>query len=172
MKVITFILLLLIQFIYESETKSGLYRIDLNKNWTLVNAPRNISISGLHLPISVHTALLQSHLINDPFYRFNDLDLRWIVKEDTWLFKTEFEMNSTRSASSIASLEFDSIDTIASVYLNKKLVLLASNQFLKYELFDVTGQLNMNGMNLLEVKFSSPVKQAQHLGHLTLLVPF
>lgn len=171
MKAITFILLLLIQFICNSET-SGLYRIDLNKNWTLVNAPRNISISDLHLPISVHTVLLQANLIGDPFYRFNDLDLRWIVKEDTWQFKTEFELNSTRSASTIASLEFDSIDTVASVYLNKKLVLLASNQFLKYELFDVSDQLNMNGMNLLEVKFSSPVKQAQYLGNLTLLVPF
>lgn len=164
MKAIT--VLLLIQFIHNSES-SGQYQIDLNKNWSLVNAARNITISDLDLPTSVHTALILSDLIKDPFYRFNDLDFRWIAKEDNWIFKTEFNFDSARSNSTIASLEFDSIDTIASVYLNDKLVLHASNQFLKYEVFDVTNELQINGMNYLEVRFSSPINQAKYLGNST-----
>ena len=139
------------------------FQINLNKNWTLINAQRNITIPNLQLPVSVHTALWQLQP-NDPFYRFNDLDLRWIVNDDNWLFKTEFELDMKELTNeTIISLEFDSIDTIASVFLNRVFILFASNQFLKYELFDIGYRLKE--FNLLEVFFSSPVKQAQNFGN-------
>ena len=130
-------------------------------NWTLINTEHNINIENLTLPISVHTALLNSGLIKDPFYRFNDINLRWIVYDENWVFKNTFYQSFNES--SLINLEFDSIDTIASVYLNGKYMLAVRNQFLKYELPNISSLLN-NKMNILEVKFSSPVRQAKYLG--------
>ena len=139
-------------------------QIDLNKNWTIINAPRNILLKNLTLPISVHTALLKANLINDPYYRFNDTELRWIINDNDWVFQTYFQLETSTNKSSVICLEFDSIDTIASVYLNNKFILSARNQFIKYEIFHVNEYLNYDGDNFLQVKFSSAVQQAKYLG--------
>lgn len=139
-------------------------------NWSLVNAKQNILIENLTLPMSVHTALLNSGLIKDPFYRFNDIDLRWIVHDENWVLKNTFHHFKPHfKPSTIINLEFDSIDTIASVYLNGKFILAARNQFLKYELPNI-GSFLKNGMNFLEVKFSSSVRQAKYLGKFSIKI--
>ena len=47
-----------------------------------------ISVKG-SVPGSVHTALMNSKLIKDPYYRFNDNDYRWIAY-DNWTYTTDF----------------------------------------------------------------------------------
>ncbi len=136
--------------------------IKITNNWSLFNIPNNINISNVTLPMSVTTALRLRNQIDDPLFRFNDVKLRWIVMDDNWIFENKFQIdNNIDLNNTIISLVFDSIDTIASVYLNEKFVLYASNQFLSYELFDIGSSL-IFGTNNLQIRFLSPVKQANY----------
>ena len=134
----------------------------LNHNWTLLNENQSILITNLSLPMSVHTALRRQNLIDDPLFGLNDIKLRWISMDNNWVFENYFASNTSDS---IINLVFDSIDTIASVYLNNKFVLFASNQFLRYELFNMSAQLN-KALNHIQIKFASPIRHAEALAHI------
>ena len=136
-------------------------KVDMSSNWTLVNSHFNISVANLTLPTSVHTALREADLIDDPLYRFNDVNLRWIVDDDGWMFVKQFTLDNfaTLNATTSIDLQFSSIDTLGSVYLNGMLVLSAQSQFLAYELPDINSQLKSDA-NIIEVRFDSPIVQA------------
>ena len=59
---------------------------ELNSGWTILNQQRSINVTDLSVPFSVHTALQLAGLIGDPFYRFNDIELRWIALDNGWTF--------------------------------------------------------------------------------------
>lgn len=107
-------------------------RLDLSSNWRLLNANKSLSIADVTIPTSVTTVLNREKIIDDPLYRYNDEKYRWIVYENDWVFQTSFLLKSDDLNSPI-SLVFNSIDTIASVFVNDKNVLNASNQFVEYE---------------------------------------
>ena len=140
------------------------YLINLNSNWTLSNKNFNITINNLKLPISVTTALRKENLIPDPLYRYNDVYLRWIVQDDNWIFTNNFiiENFANLNDSTTINIIFDTIDTIASVYLNEKFILAGNNQFLKYYAKGLNSKLNAD-LNTLVVRFASPINQAKLL---------
>ena len=135
------------------------YIIDLTSNWTLLNFKRNISIHSINLPASVHTILKAQRLIPDPLYGFNDTALRWIAKE-TWLFRNEF-MASPNQSQHEFSLHFESVDTVAFVYLNQQLIASTDNQFLKYKI----NNLALDQFNSLEIRLVSAIDHAQQLAN-------
>ena len=144
--------------------------ITIKNNWTIINIPNRIKIQNVTIPMSVTTALRIFKLIDDPLFRYNDIKLRWIASDDNWMFENEFQHSNDLllTTNSIVYLSFDSIDTVASVYLNKRFVLSASNQFLNYELRDI-GSYLLTGTNTLQVKFKSAIKYANYL---SLLYPY
>jgi beta-mannosidase len=148
----------------EKESVPPNYIINLSSNWTLSNKNFNITINNLELPISVTTALRRENLIPDPLYRYNDVYLRWIVQDDNWIFSNNFKIENFDSLndSTTINLIFDTIDTIASVYLNEKFILAGNNQFLKYHAKGLNSKLNTD-VNTLVVKFASPINQAKML---------
>ena len=139
----------------------------LDKNWTLTSRALNIQIHNLDLPVSVHTALLGEKLIGDPLFRFNDLNLTWIFQNDDWVFSNHFRVEkfTTPNDSSKINFIFDSIDTIASVYLNGRFLLSTNNQFMRYQAESLNSQLN-GDLNLIELFFSSPTQVASSLAWL------
>jgi beta-mannosidase len=138
--------------------------VSLGSNWTLTNNVRNISVDNLTLPISVHTALRAAKLIDDPLYGFNDIKLRWISNEDNWVFSNYFVTTTAISSSKRVDFIFDSIDTIASIYLNGRFLLFVNNQFLSYRVENVSATLAPVGkLNQLEIRFKSAIKQANYL---------
>lgn len=137
--------------------------VNLADNWNLINSNTKINILNLSLPISVTTALRNKQLIDDPLFRYNDVKLRWIANDDNWIFENKFQLDkSIDLKNSIIDLQFESIDTIASVYLNNQFILYSSNQFLKYELFNINSHLLQSEINVLQIKFLSPTKQANY----------
>lgn len=138
----------------------------LNKNWIIKNQNRSIEIRNLNLPLSVHTALYKNRLIPDPLYRYNDVELRWIALDDGWIFENYIEINDKNILDTHRiDIVFNSIDTIANVYLNGYFVLFANNQFKNYIIENVNSKLII-GKNKLEVKFRSAVKYAKGLSSL------
>jgi len=110
------------------------------------------------VPVSVHTALLQNGMIEDPFYRDNEEKLQWIERED-WEFQSTFDVDPATLQRKHVELVFKSLDTYAQVYLNDSLILETDNMFRTWSA-DVKKWLKPNG-NKLHIYFQSPVKKAE-----------
>ena len=152
-------LLFLINFLLIIKITSAL-EIDLSENWTLRNTNGSISLLNLKIPLSVHNALLDAKLIEDPLYRYNDINLRWIPYEPKWYFTKHFHINETLINSTLIYIEFNTIDTIAKVYLNDQIILSTQNQFLKYSTGIINKFLNKD-LNKFEIHFESPILHAE-----------
>lgn len=87
-------------------------------SWHVTNTAGSFSAPA-HVPGTVHTALNKAGLIDDPYYRFNELDYEWVALDD-WTWSHEFMITdqSLLSDNQAFQLEFESIDTVGDVVLN------------------------------------------------------
>lgn len=90
--------------------------IDLSDKWTVLNSKRGIEIPNMSIPFSVHSALIREKKIPNPLYRYNDLELRWIPKDNNWVFVKLFNVEQDLK-SVIMNLEFFTIDTVGNLFL-------------------------------------------------------
>lgn len=63
--------------------------VNLAGIWTIQNANKSISVHG-EVPGNVHTALYRNGTIKDPYFRFNDVEYRWIAY-DNWTYSRAVE---------------------------------------------------------------------------------
>jgi len=112
------------------------------------------------VPGCVHSDLLRSKLIDEPYYRTNEKELQWIDKKD-WEYKTTFEVSDKQLNSSNLALVFKGLDTYADVFLNGKLVLKADNMFREW-VIDAKPELKI-GKNELRIYFHSPIQKGLEL---------
>ncbi|HOM82592.1 MAG TPA: glycoside hydrolase family 2 TIM barrel-domain containing protein [Armatimonadota bacterium] len=142
-------------------------RMSLDGNWELagfLEGQGDWSWPEDHFPIAapvpgeVHPALQEAGLIPDPSYGTNAGRVRW-VEEREWWYRRRFRVPAgfTRTQS---FLEFDGLDTFATVLLNGEVVGEASNMFVPCR-FDVTRKLKEHGENTLEVRFAPAAKIAE-----------
>lgn len=104
------------------------------------------------VPGDVYLDLLNAGLIEDPFFGKNYLSLRKYEFYEWW-YEKEFEIDE-ESLDKKFKLIFYGIDTIATIWLNGRLLGKVNNMFIKHE-FDVTGLLK--GKNQLVIKIESPI---------------
>ncbi len=107
-------------------------------------------------PISIHTALLKTGQISDPFYGANEEQLQWIEQKD-WEFQCDFEVDSALLARKHLEINFGGLDTYAQVFLNDSLILESDNMFRSWQV-DVKRFLRQ-GSNHLHVYFESPLNK-------------
>ncbi|MFV5686407.1 beta-mannosidase [Flavobacterium sp. GB2R13] len=122
------------------------------KNGWQFRQEKTVKWNAATVPGEVHTDLLNNKLIPDPFYRDNEKKLQWIEKKK-WEYKTSFQVNSATLNKKNAELVFDGLDTYATVYLNKQLILKADNMFRQWRV-DVK-KIIKSGNNDLVVVFQS-----------------
>ncbi|XP_066487821.1 beta-mannosidase-like [Tiliqua scincoides] len=124
----------------------------LSGPWKLSNGNGSLSLSAA-VPGCVHSALLRQGLVQDPYYRFNDLAYRWISL-DNWtysrIFKTPFKVSTWQKV----NLVFEGVDTVAQVVVNNVTVGRTDNMFNRYS-FDVSDVIKE--VNAIEVHFLSAV---------------
>lgn len=115
--------------------------IDLSSHqWTLSNAPYNISVPG-KVPSHVHLDLFAAQVISDPYYGLNDFDLRWVAWAD-WNYTTTLsDLEARDSTNNTTFLLFDGLDTITTIWLCGQQIASTNNQFRQY-FFDVTSALS------------------------------
>lgn len=82
----------LLIFGYQAECKtttmSAISIVNLDGAWQFINS--NGSVGGnATVPGCIHTDLLANKKINDPYYRYNDVEYRWIAF-DNWTYTREF----------------------------------------------------------------------------------
>ncbi len=121
----------------------------LNEGWTIGNADRSTS-APLTVPGDVHSALLASEQIPNPYWRDTEQSLDW-VHEQEWSATTNFDFNGDITKRHM--MTFMSVDCLATVYLNDHEIGRCDNQFKRWS-FDTSGALK-SGKNILRVAFHS-----------------
>ncbi|MBT8318095.1 MAG: glycoside hydrolase family 2 protein [Lutibacter sp.] len=106
------------------------------------------------VPGVIHTDLLENNRIEDPFLETNELKLQWIENEN-WTYKTNFTLTNKELNQEQIEIEFEGLDTYATVFLNGTKIIEASNMFRTWKA-DIKKFLN-EGENILEVNFVSPI---------------
>jgi beta-mannosidase len=118
------------------------------------------------VPGTIHTDLLNSGKIKDPFFADNERELRWIGECD-WVYKTEFDLSKEMDKENLF-LTFEGLDTLAHVELNGQSVGDANNMFRQFRF--TTKEYVKPKNNNLQVTFKSPLKSGRELnekyGHL------
>lgn len=155
-----FLIALLALFTMNVEAQPPVYtplKQVLNASWEFRQAHTG-AWKPATVPASVHTALLQNGMIEDPFYRDNEGKLQWIEQED-WEFQCVFDVEDAAFRRKHLEMVFKGLDTYAQVYLNDSLILEADNMFRTWKV-DVKKWLLPKG-NRLHVYFESPLKKVE-----------
>ena len=121
-------------------------KISLNGIWKMTGA--GFECEG-KIPGSVYSFLLDSKLMEDPFYRMNEL-------EALNLMENEFEFSKTflfTPTGDKVLLHCDGLDTLCDIYVNDAHVAYTDNMHRVYE-FDVTDLLK-EGENVIRIVFYS-----------------
>ena len=108
------------------------------------------------VPGGVHTDLMASGRIPDPFIADNEKQVQWVAESD-WIYRTSFTCTNKLVAEDKVFLVCDGLDTLATVVLNGHELGKTNNMFRQYR-WDIKSFLKTNRSNELSITFSSPVK--------------
>lgn len=112
-----------------------------------------------HVPGEVHVDLLRAGLIPDPYYATNADQAQWVEQKEWWYRRT-FEVPEDLDLRR-AYLEFDGLDTFATVFLNGAEVGRTNNMFVPHR-FDVSGAA-VTGTNTVAIRFEPAVKVLERI---------
>jgi beta-mannosidase len=126
-------LLLLIFICFSCQPKHDLpLTIELHRGWQFKKVTDSIWQSAT-VPGNVHSDLFSHQLIEDPFIGDNEKDVQWISETD-WEYKTIFLIDEETFQKNHFEINFEGLDTYASVYLNDSLILNANNAFRRWNI--------------------------------------
>lgn len=106
-------------------------------------------------PCSLYSVLLENKLIDDPYYRDNEYEIKKLSDND-YTFTSIFSVNEEMLNKVVTELVFYGLDTLCDVYLNGSLLGKTDNMHRTWR-FDVKDKLNI-GENSLTLNFHSPTK--------------
>ncbi len=128
-------------------------QFSLNGSWSLIKDSEATAIPAT-VPGCVHTDLLANRLLENPFYRDNELKQMWVGETD-WQYSRTFSIPPEFMAHDRVLLRCHGLDTIATLYLNGSLFGHANNMYRTWE-YDIKDLLSA-GENTLEVHFAAPM---------------
>lgn len=134
-------------------------RIDLSGTWTLrIDSP---VLGNAAVPCSIpgdcHSALLAAGLIPDPYYGEQEQEVQFLNQEDL-LIERAVEIGPEQLREGHPYLYFESIDTVATILLNNKVLAESDNMFYP-QVLDL-GDALQPGTNTVQVHFHSAEKAA------------
>ena len=130
------------------------YEQDLNDNWYLHPGDPARTIPA-NVPCSVFHDLMRAGLIEDPYYRDNELKALPLMERD-YTYTKQFDVPQALLSRGRILLRFEGIDTLADLYLNGIRFGTTDNMHRTWE-FDVKGYLQ-EGANELRVTLHSPTR--------------
>ncbi|WP_430467339.1 beta-mannosidase [Winogradskyella ouciana] len=148
----SFILLILICFGCQPKHDVPV-TIELNNNWQFKKTTDSVWHSATVLG-NVFSDLLDHDLIEDPFIGNNEEKVQWVSEAD-WEYKTIFSIEEETLEKEKIELNFEGLDTYASVYLNDSLILKANNAFREWK---VDVKQFLNEQNELRILFENTSK--------------
>ena len=122
--------------------------IDLHNDWQFKAVTDSIWQAAT-VPGNVHSDLLDNKRIEHPFIGANEDSLQWITETD-WEYKTTFFIDHETLLKKHIELNFEGLDTYASVFLNDSLILETNNAFRE---FSVDVKSALKSQNELRIIF-------------------
>ncbi|KAK8396338.1 hypothetical protein O3P69_005403 [Scylla paramamosain] len=118
-----------------------------------------ITVGG-QVPGGVYSDLLAANVLSegDLYYRYNDLNYRWVSKEN-WTYSSVLNVDADVLSYTRVVLVFEGLDTAAEVFINDMSVGKSTNMFARY-VFDVKNHLKASSDNTIDIWFESPVEYA------------
>ena len=107
------------------------------------------------VPMTALQAMLDSGLIDDPFYRKNEYAVREVCRQD-FVFRKVFVPDEKILASRFADLVFEGLDTLADITLNGQALASCDNMHRTWRI--PVQDLLCEGENTLEILFRSPLE--------------
>lgn len=132
----------------------------LNSNWKIEHRNREISLTA-DIPATVFEILIDSNLIDDPFYGTNEKDMDWVYLS-SWQYVKTFNITAEDLNADELILRFKGLDTFAAIFLNGGKLGSTDNMhiFWEYRLLSDYRDLIKTGNNVLQVSFESAVLKA------------
>jgi beta-mannosidase len=129
--------------------------LDLGGEWKLSNTGGNVSTTG-QVPGVVHTDLLASGIIQDPYVGERDLEYLWIARAN-WTYSRTFTVDAVFVEQKNVYLDCQGLDTVASIFINGQFIARTNNMFRRYQIALGQGVLHQGDDNMIEVRFTSPI---------------
>ncbi|XP_013790438.1 beta-mannosidase-like [Limulus polyphemus] len=133
------------------------YYLSLDGRWTASNGNNSIVVSA-NVPGGIYTDLVKTGALDDPYFRYNDLEYRWVALEN-WTYTRDFDVPNDFLSTTRISLVAHGLDTVGEVFINDQRVGTSNNMFVRY-VFDVKDILKKEN-NTISVKFESAVLYAK-----------
>lgn len=131
-------------------------KLDLSGEWMLEQVEGTLSVSA-NLPGDNHTALLNAGKIPDPYFRDNELKVRWVGESD-WVYRRVFDVSDKLLKYNSVFLNLSMVDTFVNVILNGEEVFCGNNMFQRNRV-EIKDFLKL-GENEIKILFRSAVKAA------------
>ena len=112
------------------------------------------------VPGTVHTDLMANKLLADPFKDQNENKVQW-VPETEWWYRKEIVLPPEVLGKQVVELDFDGLDTFATVWVNGKKVGEANNMFTPWR-FSIKEAVK-TGKNTLAIRFKPIYRVAREL---------
>ncbi len=125
----------------------------LHDNWQFKATDSSDWLSA-QVPGNVFSDLLENGQIPNPFIGNNEQQVQWVSKTD-WEYQTTFQVDYKTLQKRHIELNFEGLDTYASVYLNDSLILKSTNAFREFSV-DVKPLLKTE--NTLRILFENTSK--------------
>ena len=127
--------------------------LKLNDDWKMKKAGDSVSYV-CDLPCSVYKTLTDSNVLENPYYRDNELRSTSICEED-YVFTKEFEVSKEMLLNDFVKIHFYGLDTLCEIRINDNLIATTNNMHCQWD-FDVKEYLKA-GINNLEILCKSPI---------------
>ena len=145
-----FYIVFILFFISCNESKTDIERQNLSKNWKFSQEGDSLWMPAT-IPGTVQTDLLNLKKIPQPFKANNEDSIQWI-SERNWFYKTHFLVAEDALLKSKHFLNFEGLDTYASIFLNDSLIINTNNAFRSWEI-EVSDILQLE--NDLQIKLQA-----------------
>ncbi|PCI96259.1 MAG: beta-mannosidase [Flavobacteriales bacterium] len=106
------------------------------------------------VPGVIHTDLIANDLIENPYWENNEQQLQWIENID-WKYRKTFTVTAEQLIDDNIEIEFEGLDTYATILLNGKHIISSNNMFREWK--TSIKEILKVGENVLEVQFISPI---------------
>ena len=124
------LLLLMLLLMLMDVTSSEVFDLS-DLSWT-VRGGENESISAeARLPGSVYTDLQTAGILGSLYYRFNDVEYRW-VSTHNWTYSTLISLSQEQLQSRLIQLDCHGLDTVATILINDQEVASTNNMFVRF----------------------------------------
>ena len=104
--------------------------VKLHENWTVSSAQSKQSYPAT-VPGNIFSDLMDNEIIEDPFVGENEHKVQW-VSDSVWVYNSTFTLPNAVLNKQHITLNFDGLDTYATVLLNGEALLKTNNAFRAY----------------------------------------